>query len=394
MASFVVKIAPLQIDDFEIIINTSSSEYPTAEQMALVGPHITSSPNIKISDDISRCEACHNRIIYSPSPPSGNDQSVVFSRLMCLGVKLCCASSAVYDYADFTAARFPRIETVGITISNCGRDTMSTDPAFVHPVLSQYWPNVSTMELYGNATSSALYTILDRNPQITDLNVEISSSGTDIDQSSHFSLADIVKRLPSLDTLGIVLNIYNKLYGNSADDIGNNEDSDLSFIKNSRLKDIHIYFVTMTSDCLEMLYMLPKLEKLTIMECNLDNQQAALEKINRIQQLNSTMESGKYGANIQHIEFEKVGLKGYGYWPAELVIAMMAAAPNIKSVEFDKVTSELFSAITKRFPNVKSKYRIISDYDSDAECSDYSDFSDVSDGESSDDYESDDQITI
>ncbi|KAI8871978.1 hypothetical protein GQ42DRAFT_86698 [Ramicandelaber brevisporus] len=401
MARFVVKVAPLQIDEFGINIRESTSKYLTVEQMALVGPHLTSIPSFNTLESRSFCKAHYNRIIYGPQSLSGNDEPVVFSRLTSLSVKLCCASSAVYDYAGFTPAKFPRVVSLTLYVSNCKQDTMSVDPAFIHPVLSQCWPTVLTMELYGITTSSALYTILDHNPQIFSLDVAIASSGINSDRSNHFSLVDIVKRLPLLDALYISLKKRYRFYSHSEDDTNNNEDSDLLHIKNSWLRYIQIHRVTMTSDCLEMLYMLPKLEEFIIIACDLDNPKVALEKINRIQQLNSTMESGKYGANIQYIEFEKTGFKSHHVWSVELVIAMVAAAPNIISIRFDKVTTELFSAITKRFPSIKLGRIIIGDYDSDEDDSDVSEY--ISDMESSDeeygdddsdDYESTDQITI
>ncbi|KAI8871883.1 hypothetical protein GQ42DRAFT_88783 [Ramicandelaber brevisporus] len=410
MANFVVKVTPVQIDNLEITIKGCPFYMPTAEQMAVIGSHLTNIPYLYTSVSGSPCIAHLNEIIYSQPALSGNDVSFVFSCLEALCVKLCCASSVVYDYADFTPAKFPRIETMTFYVRSCDQDTMSMDPAFVHPVLNQCWPTVSSMNLYGITTSSRLYTVLDHNPQIINLDVQPMSFGINNDQTKHFSLVDIVKRLPMLETLFIVLDIHKRLHGEAVDDTGDdNEESDLLYIKNSRLRDIRVRSLTMTSDCLEMLYMLPKLEKLTIIECDLDNPVSAFKKITQIQQLNNMMKSDKHGAKIRHIEFEKVGFKFYHDWSFALVVTMVAAAPNIKSIKFDKVTSELLSIIAEGFPNVKLIHETInddsdsdeddseiseynSDMESSEESSDDSDFSDFSDGEASDSYESDDQI--
>ncbi|KAI8868271.1 hypothetical protein GQ42DRAFT_44138 [Ramicandelaber brevisporus] len=351
MTRFVVKVKPLQIDEFEITIEGTASDYPTAEQMALIAPHLTGIPNIKISDDISPCRAHHNRIFYRSQYLSGNDGLVVFPHLKSLRIYLCCASS-VYDYADFTPARFPRVETVNIIMFDCRRRTMYSGRASVHPALSQCWPNASTVELYGVTTSSALYALLDHNPQITNLRVETSSHRTNNAQISRFSLADILKRLPMLDTLSIKLSTGERFYGNSENGADSNEDNDLLYIKNSRLKNIHIKHLTMTGECLEVLYMLPKLKDIAFMYCNLDNPEVALEKVKRIQKLNKTRKRGKYGASIGHIRFEYIKFKGYGYWPVKLAVAMVAAAPNIKKVTLEGDASELISAIRKRFPTI------------------------------------------
>ncbi|KAI8872765.1 hypothetical protein GQ42DRAFT_59833 [Ramicandelaber brevisporus] len=390
MANFVSKVTPLQIDDFDITMNGSTRGYPIAEQMALIGPHLTNSPVIHASAARSHCQAHHNRIIYSPPALSGNNGPVVFSCLESLRVSLCCASSAVYDYSDFTAVKFPLVEKLDITIFDCGKGIMLRDPAFVHPALSQCWPSVSAMELYG-ITSSALYTLLDHNPQVTNLNVETTTIGLYTGQTDRFSLADIVKRLPMLETLYILSTVQHKFYGNSENNADYNKERNLLYIKSSRLKDIRIHYLNITSDCLEMLYMLPSLEDITILACNLVNTVNALQKIDQIQQLNSTMERGKYGASIQQIQFEKVGFNVYHDWSIDLVVAMVAAAPNIKSIEIDRVTSELVSAITDRFPDIKLKYMALRDEDSDVEDGD--DFSDdFSEEEASDAdyYESDD----
>ncbi|KAI8871372.1 hypothetical protein GQ42DRAFT_3285 [Ramicandelaber brevisporus] len=387
IADLVSKVTPLQIDDFDITMNGSTSENPTAEQMALVGPHITSSPNVCVPESPPQCNAHLNRIVYSPPALSGNDGSVVFSRLESLRVSLCCASSAVYDYADFTAVKFPRIETLVFHVTSCDQDTMSRDLTFVHPALSQCWPTVSTMNLYGITATPALYTLLDHNPQITNLSVETASSGTNNDQSSYFCLVDIVKRLPMLETLYISSTEQHKFHGNSENNASGNEDGDLLHLKDSRLTYIRFSSLVLTSGCLEMLYMLPNLEDIMITRCNLDDPEAALEKVTRIQQLNSTMESGKYGASIQRIQFEKVGFSTHDYWSVELAVAIVAAAPSIRSIKFDDVTRKLVSAITKRFPNVGLRYKYVcSGYGySDDEPSDDDDDDDDSSGESSDD---------
>ncbi|KAI8874155.1 hypothetical protein GQ42DRAFT_160016, partial [Ramicandelaber brevisporus] len=379
MTNFVSKVTPLQIDDFDITIKGITSDYPTAEQMGLVGPHLTNSPVIHASAALPYCKAHQNLTIYSPPALSGNDGPVVLSRLESLRVSLCCASSTVYDYADFTAVKFPRIETMVFHVFNCHQDTMSTDLTFVHPALSQCWPSVSTMKFVGNITSSTLYTLLDRNPQITNLNVVTTSTRVDPGQINHFSLADILKRLPMLETLYILFNMQHKFYGKPAKDAGDDEDNELLYIKNSPLKDIRVHYLNITSDCLEMLYMLPNLEDIMITRCNLDDSEAALEKVTRIQQLNSTMESGKYGASIQQIQFEKVGFNVYHDWSIDLVAAMVAAAPNIKSIGIDRVTSELVSAITDRFTDIKLKYMALRDDDSDDESSDIGDDDDDDD---------------
>ncbi|KAI8866024.1 hypothetical protein GQ42DRAFT_82047 [Ramicandelaber brevisporus] len=111
-------------------------------------------------------------------------------------------------------------------------------------------------------------------------------------------------------------------------------------------------YLTLTSDCLEMLYMLPKLKDIKFSFCNLDNPEAVLENFERIKQLNSTTDSGKYGARVESIYFDNVGFERDGYWPIEIVIAIAAAAPNIKSIKFDDATPELLSTIREHLPNV------------------------------------------
>ncbi|KAI8869701.1 hypothetical protein GQ42DRAFT_24895 [Ramicandelaber brevisporus] len=145
MTEFVSKVTPLQIDDFEITPKGIASEYPTAEQMALLAPHLTSIPSFSISEPKSACKARLNRLIYSPQNPSGNDEPVVFSHLKSISISLCCASSAVYDYVDFTPERFPQVEIMSITIFNCRQGTMSMYSTLANPVLNQDWPNLSVM---------------------------------------------------------------------------------------------------------------------------------------------------------------------------------------------------------------------------------------------------------
>ncbi|KAI8869194.1 hypothetical protein GQ42DRAFT_163595 [Ramicandelaber brevisporus] len=329
MADFVAKVTPLQIDDFEIAPQGHSSLYPTAEQIALIAPHLTSVPFIYTPKCLPKCKAHHNSIIYSPQSPSGNGEPVVFSQLEILDVKLCCASSTVHDYVDFTPAKFPRVETMNFYVIKCGRDIMSKDPMFMHPVLSHCWPTVSNMKLHGIDYSSILYSILDLHPQVINLHVETDNFGFIAPQGNHFSLADIVKRLPMLDKLNIELNREDIFYGGSANDANGSEDSDLVYIKNSQLRKILVGSLFLTSGCLEMLYMLPKLKLLMIASCDLDDPEGTLEKFERIKQLNSTMDSGKYGASIESIHFGYIDFEHSPWWSIEMVIAIAAAAPNI-----------------------------------------------------------------
>ncbi|KAI8870453.1 hypothetical protein GQ42DRAFT_15613 [Ramicandelaber brevisporus] len=352
MVDFVVKVTPLQIDEFEITTKRYAYGYPTAEQMVLLSPHLTTIPDTYGSVSRSLCRAHHNRIIYRLQNPSGNDEAAVFSQLESLRISLCCASSAVYDYADFTPTKFPRVDKLDITIFNCEQDTMSTDPDFVHPVLSQCWPTVSNMKFDGITTSSALHAILDLNPQVTNLHVETVYIGLNTTQSNRFSLADILKRLPMLDTLYITLDEDDMFYGNSANDTNGSEDRCILHIKNSQLRDIQVTNLVMTSDCLEMLYMLPKLEEIKIRSCSLDDPEAVLETFKRIQQLNNKIDSGKYGDNIVYIKFGGIYFDINDCWSIEMVIAITAAAPNIYEIEFDDYTSELISAVRKYLPNV------------------------------------------
>ncbi|KAI8865620.1 hypothetical protein GQ42DRAFT_165976, partial [Ramicandelaber brevisporus] len=276
MAYFVEGVKPLQINDFEVTMHDNVSEHPTAKQLALIGPHIARIPLFSNSEPISACKARLNRLIYSPQNPSGNDEPVVFSHLKSIHISLCCASSVVYDYANFTPVRFPQVERMYIYIFNCELDTMSMNSTFANPVLNQNWPNVTIMNLYGITTSSTLYTILDHNPRITNLDVKTVSPGANNDHINHFSLMDILKRLPMLGTLSISLKKWYKFYGKPADDSDSNEDNNLSFIKNSRLRNIWIDSSVMTKDCLKMFHMLPNLADITIMGCSLVDSEVTL----------------------------------------------------------------------------------------------------------------------
>ncbi|KAI8871472.1 hypothetical protein GQ42DRAFT_177845 [Ramicandelaber brevisporus] len=90
---------------------------PTPVQMAILRPHLSGIPAFSEIEAQDGCTALRNRQLFSPS--GTRDDPLVFGQLDTLRLRVCCASSHLFDYSDFTQAKFPVMDSMVITGNEC-----------------------------------------------------------------------------------------------------------------------------------------------------------------------------------------------------------------------------------------------------------------------------------
>ncbi|KAI8874007.1 hypothetical protein GQ42DRAFT_160116, partial [Ramicandelaber brevisporus] len=203
LSEFVQTLSPLH-PAIKLQISLSkfySLNAPAPAQMSILGPHLTGIPNLIVVENEGGCMALHNRQVFSPSGTC--DDPLVFGRLHLLVIVVCCASPHLYNYSDFTQAKFPAMEYMCITENACRHQTEEGADSAIQSLALQKWPKVKDLNIRSRSlTLSNLDTLVELNPQLTDLAIKMhrNTVGTDDDV---LMLERVAGQLPNLTTLSL-----------------------------------------------------------------------------------------------------------------------------------------------------------------------------------------------
>ncbi|KAI8873434.1 hypothetical protein GQ42DRAFT_152782 [Ramicandelaber brevisporus] len=163
-----------------VLVARHGDPTPTPAQMNIIRPHLTSVPDIDEAEDEYGCVALHNRQLFSPS--GTRDDPLVFGQLCALTITVCCTSPLLFDYSDFTPTKFPVMEWLNISGVICRRQSEDGADSAIQTLLTQKWPELTFLRVHG---SGLTFTILDKlvefNPQLTRLSIEIRRNTVDTD---------------------------------------------------------------------------------------------------------------------------------------------------------------------------------------------------------------------
>ncbi|KAI8874009.1 hypothetical protein GQ42DRAFT_160121, partial [Ramicandelaber brevisporus] len=149
-----------------------SLNVPAPAQMSILGPHLTGIPNLIVVENEGGCMALHNRQVFSTRGTC--DDPLIFDRLHLLVIVVCCASPHLFDYSDFTQAKFPAMEYMCITENACRHQTGEGADSAIQPLALQKWPKVKDLNIRSRSlTLSNLDTLVELNPQLTDLAIRM-----------------------------------------------------------------------------------------------------------------------------------------------------------------------------------------------------------------------------
>ncbi|KAI8870964.1 hypothetical protein GQ42DRAFT_162344 [Ramicandelaber brevisporus] len=299
LSSFVQTLSSLRPS---INLKIDMSEYdcisvPTPAQMDIPRPYLACAPK-----DEYGCKAVLNRQLFSPS-------GTLFDRLERLCISVCCASPLLFDYSDFTPAKFPAMKWLSII-------EVESEEA-VQKSLLQKWPTVKDLNFHRRGlTLDTVDKFIELNPQLTHLHLNIGPSIGDTD--GVFMLERVAGCLPHLTTL--------YLYGGSSNVV----DSDCLVDTRSSNN------FTLAPRLFEVLLALPSLREVSFWYCLVMNHRQTAK------------EGAKVG--IRSLTIYITGANNN--WSNELVLEMIACLPHLKSCAFYGNDSTR-SAIKEKHPHIR-----------------------------------------
>ncbi|KAI8872465.1 hypothetical protein GQ42DRAFT_161309 [Ramicandelaber brevisporus] len=345
LRSFVQTLSPLRPS---ISLQIDMSRYyctnvPNPVQMETLRPYLTALPDLSIVANEYGCMALHNQQVLSPSGTC--DDPLVFGRLRTLTIDVCCASRILFDYSDFTPAKFPAIEWMEITERPCRHQTEEDAGSAIQVLLTQEWPELKDVRIHGSARLlfSALEKMAKLNPQLTDLAIEVyrNTVGTD----GVLMLERVAGQLPRLTSFS--------LRGESSILIDSSwlQTANLVNIRSSKLESIAISKTILTPRLFEVLLALPNLCSMSFNKCILIEPKLFKSVFKKHQQ--TAKEGATVGISSLTISIPRDNIS----WPTELVFELIACLPHLKSCTIDGDAS-LENAIREKYPHI----RLIMDY--------------------------------
>ncbi|KAI8872460.1 hypothetical protein GQ42DRAFT_161299 [Ramicandelaber brevisporus] len=309
---------------------------PTAVQMDILRPYLVSLPTIDVVENEYGCIAFHNRQIFGPNGTP--DDPLVFDRLREISIDVCCASPLLFDYSDFTPIKFPAMECMVISEDECSHQTEDGAGSAIQTVLTQKWPKLKYTRVYGSrSTLSTLNTLIDLNPQLRRLGIDISgnTAGTDY----VFMLERVADRLPHLTAFDL------------SSDLSISVDSDwlqasiLVDIRSSKLESISFSKTILAPRLFEVLLVLPSLRDMSFWECTLAEPELVMNVFKRYRQ--STKEDTTVGIRSLNIRTPTTNSD----WSIELILEMIACLPRLESCTIYS-DAALKNAIKEKYPKI------------------------------------------
>ncbi|KAI8873100.1 hypothetical protein GQ42DRAFT_160778 [Ramicandelaber brevisporus] len=311
---------------------------PTPAQMDIPRPYLTDMPSLDNVENENGCVALRNRQVFSPSGTRENP--LVFGRLGRLNISVCCASPLLFDYSDFTPAKFPAMKWLDITEINCSHQTVEGADSAMQVLLLQQWPKLKDLQVNGDGlTLSIMDTLIELNPQLTSLDTRINRNNSEGDNI--FMLERVAGRLPHLTSFDLHVGFSNVVDSNWL------QTASLVDIQSSKLTLVSIRWTTVTPQLLEVLLALPSLRDVSLWNCALAEPELATNIFKKHR--HTIKESAKIGINKLTISTRG----GNDGWSTELVLELVACLPHLKSCNIYGDGDAIESAIREQYPHIR-----------------------------------------
>ncbi|KAI8873431.1 hypothetical protein GQ42DRAFT_31159 [Ramicandelaber brevisporus] len=340
LSAFVQTLSPLYPPiklHIKVNRNYSNVVIPTPAQMNILRPHLASLPIFYVVRTEGGCMALQNRELFSPS--GTRDDPVVFGQLREVAFRVCCASSLLYDYSDFTQVKFPVIKSIAVAGDICIHQLEEGATSAIQTLLLQEWPELKELSVYvSRLTPSTVDKLVEFNPQLTSLGILIHRDINDTD--GVFMLERVTGRLPHLTRF--------TLYG----DLSISVDSDwlqgtsLVDIRSSRLEHITVYTAMLSPRFLGVMLALPNLNSMGFWNCVLPEPELVMDIFKKHRQ--SAKENTTVGIGSLTINASRANSN----WSAELVLELIASLPHLKSCGIYG-DSAIKNAIQEKHPNIR-----------------------------------------
>ncbi|KAI8873869.1 hypothetical protein GQ42DRAFT_176171 [Ramicandelaber brevisporus] len=339
LSSFVQTLSPLRPSiNLKIDMSGYSCIYaPTPAQMDIPRPYLASTPSLDKLDNEDGCMALLNRQIFSPS--GTRDNPLVFGRLDRLYISACCSSPLLFDYSDFTPAKFPVMECMNITEVKCNHQTAEGADSAIQVLLLQKWPMLSRLNVDVNGlTLSTLDRSIELNPQLTSLYIQIRGNINDVDNV--FNLERLAGRLPHLTSF--------TLYGGSSNVVDSEwlQTDSLVDVRSSKLAYVTIRRTTVTPQLLEVLLALPSLRDVSLWNCVLVEPELVMNV------LKMHRETVKEGTKVGIRRLTISSWHTDGCWTTELGLELVACLPHLRSCAIHD-NDALKNAIKEKYPHIR-----------------------------------------
>ncbi|KAI8874430.1 hypothetical protein GQ42DRAFT_159780 [Ramicandelaber brevisporus] len=184
----------------------------------------------------------------------------------------------------------------------------------------------------------SLLHILDLNPHITKFVFKDHSCL--MDNNYVLDIADFIQRLPSLRCLDVVCYCCRSLRMDCSLD-------GLEVLPRN-LEHIRFEKCQLHTSVIEMLLLLPRLHKFSVLRCTMDDVLEAMQFIERIQ-YDDTI--GVYPRTIQCFEFEAPHRDNP--WSLGYIVALLSLMPCIKRVSLSRCNPKFVESVRQQLPHVK-----------------------------------------
>ncbi|KAI8868642.1 hypothetical protein GQ42DRAFT_38420 [Ramicandelaber brevisporus] len=308
---------------------------PTPAQMETLRPYLASLPTFEKVEDEHGCKALRNRQIFSPV--GTRNDPLVYDRLNTLLINICCTVPHLFDYSDFTPAKFPVMKSMEITEKPCRHQTAEGAVSAIPTLILQKWPKLKDLSVHSELTLSTLDTLIELNPLLTRLNTRLCHNTNDSD--CVFMLEHVTGHLPHITTLTLrcdfpILMDSDWLHASSLVDI---HSSKLTYVSISRFR--------LTPRLFEVLLALPNLRDVAFWGCVLAEPELIMDIFKKQRQTDK--ENAAVGVRRLAISAPM----NNNNWSAELVLEMIASLPHLESCRIYG-TMAFEDAIKKEYPNL------------------------------------------
>ncbi|KAI8869477.1 hypothetical protein GQ42DRAFT_169833 [Ramicandelaber brevisporus] len=320
LSSFTQMLSPLHPSiELDIHIDGYSRIYaPTPAQMDILRPYLASIENLKKIMDEDGCTALHNRQLFSPIGTC--DDPLAFGQLRTLTISVCCSSPLLFDYSDFTPAKFPVMKSMEITEIKCSHQIEEGAGSAVQALLAQGWPKLKDLNISGSGlTLSTLEKMAKLNPQLTNLDFKFCHNAADTDSVLMLNrVTGHLLHLTSLTLRGTTSILIDSDWLQTASLVG---------IRSFKLETIAIHETTLTHRLFEILFALPSLSSISFSDCVLAEPELTKNVFKKHKQ--SGKEDATEGVSSLTIYTSKINTR----WSIELVLEMVASMPHLESCD-------------------------------------------------------------
>ncbi|KAI8869441.1 hypothetical protein GQ42DRAFT_163432 [Ramicandelaber brevisporus] len=351
MHRFVSDFKSLNLATLQIGLRAVESIPPTSGQLSALRPYLFEVPAHALYGQVAlECYALPNLRLFGSSPDTSAG-SIVHPLLADLNVRVCCASSYLYEYTDIVPSNFPQLQQLTVTSVPCTNGNINgnedrEDNAAMRNIVLQPWSHLTGLGMFGNFSHQTFDNVLAYHPNVTKFNFVINENLLGGENGNTFMIERIVSSLTKLHMLGISSGVHG---GNPVVvDTKWSVESDMTSITNftSSLKYINISGVRISSSTLALLLKHPTLHQVKTANAVIDNIEDAMTMLNDVQQ-----ENRQYSGNLKAITL--MDFFGTALWPIELLIELIKASRNLKVVGLQGYGRDTIENLINHFPNIE-----------------------------------------